>query len=96
VIVQAIREARRTIDGLPTAAAFLKICEAQRDRFWEWSEDVDMLIELRRQAEDYLAAENRKLIPAPEPGDDAWSSIGLSGARLRRARMMSNQAAGPS
>jgi hypothetical protein len=56
VVVRAIREARRTMDDVPSVATFLKLCAKQRKWFRKRRDDIDQLLEIRYEAEDYLEA----------------------------------------
>jgi hypothetical protein len=56
VVVRAIREARRTMDDVPSVATFLKLCAKQRRWFQKRRDDINQLLEIRYQAEDHLEA----------------------------------------
>jgi hypothetical protein len=79
-VVRAIRGARR-LEQLPSPGKFLAMCAKHRRQFRQWSDDVDVLTELRYRVEDFLEEQNRKRLPAPEPGTamddgDVWSDLG--------------------
>jgi hypothetical protein len=81
VICMAIREATRTVDGLPSPARFVSLCEAQRAQFRKWRDDVDALMELRYRVEDFMEEQNKKLLPPPEVAaaaddDGVWGDLG--------------------
>jgi hypothetical protein len=56
VIVMAIREMRRTIEGVPSPATFLKACTKHRGNFSKLVSFTERLIEIRQNAEDILEA----------------------------------------
>ena len=56
VLVQALRESRRSFDRL-TAANLVRLCDKHRHRFRILHADIDQLMEIRYQAEDYLEAQ---------------------------------------